>query len=226
MDADQDRFQRQARRQSVWREESSGTSPFRAADPFATPPSIKRLRRADTGISPLDPHPGHRLPSIKDSVARRFSYVAPGTNGEIWSKPFETTLENVEEAPPVQSSSLWTNVASRDAEDPLAQIEKAAASGRTSASYLTRLLNLLLRRSPVRRRGRSGLHVAAAIATAHVPAFLKLQVQQGLVYISEYEKGTNFCPHLSTLSDIYQRRILYPIESPCLSIAFQVSRVS
>jgi hypothetical protein len=189
MDADQDRFQRQARRQSVWREESYGTSPFQAIDPFATPPSIKRLRRADTGISPLDPHPGRRLPSIKDSVSRRFSYVAPGTNGEIWTKPFESALEKVEETSPAQTSSRWTNGASGDAEDPLAQLERAAASGRTSTSYPTRLINLLLRRSPVQRRGRSGLQVASAIATAHVPAFLKLKVQQGLVYISEYEKG-------------------------------------
>lgn len=189
MDADQDRFQRQARRQSVWREESSGTSPFQATDPFANPPPIKRLRRADTGISPLDPHPGRRLPSIKDDVARQFSYVAPGTNGEIWDKRFDSNLETVEETTLAETSPGWTTLASGDAEDPLAHLEKAAASGRTSTSYLTRLINLLLRRSPVRRRGRSGLHVAAAIATAHVPAFLKLNVQQGLVYISEYERG-------------------------------------
>jgi hypothetical protein len=189
MDAGQDRFQRQARRQSVWREESSGTSPFQAGDPFATPTTINRLRRADTGISPLEPHPGSRLPSIKDSVARRFSYVAPGTNGEIWNKPFESKLEKVDETLPAQTSSRWTHVSSGNTEDPLAHLERAAASGRTSTGYLTRLINLLLRRSPVRRRGRSGLHVAASIATAHVPAFLKLNVEQGLVYISEYEKG-------------------------------------
>ena len=190
MDLDQDRFQRQARRQSVWREEISSATPFQGADPFAKPPSTKRLRRADTGISPLDPHPGRRLPSIGDNLARRFSYVAPGMNGEIWSKPFEATLEKVDETSLPESSARWTNAPSGDAEDLLAQLERAAASGRTSTSYFTRLLNLLLRRSPVRRRGRSGLHVAAAIATAHVPAFLKLQVQQGLVYISDYEKGT------------------------------------
>jgi hypothetical protein len=189
MDADQDRFQRQARRQSVWREESSGTSPFQDADPFANPSPVKRLRRADTGISPLEPHPGHRLPSIKDGVARRFSYVAPGTNGEIWAKPFDPKLETVEETAPAQTSPRYTTLASGDAEDPLAHLERAAASGRTSTSYLTRVINLLLGRSPIRRRGHSGLHVAAAIATAHVPAFLKLNVQQGLVYISEYERG-------------------------------------
>lgn len=189
MDADEDRFQRQARRQSVWREESSGASPFQAADPFASPPPIKRPRRADTGISPLEPHPGRRLPSIRDSVARRFSYVAPGTHGETWTKPFESKLDAVEETSPAQTSPSWTRRASGDAEDPLAQIERAAASGRISTSYPTRLVNLLLGRSPVRRRGRYGLRVASAIATAHVPAFLKLNVQQGLVYISEYEKG-------------------------------------
>lgn len=189
MDVEEDRFQRQARRQSVWREESSGASTFQGADPFANPPSIKRFRRADTGISPLEPHPGRRLPSIRDSVARRFSYVAPGTNGEIWATPFEPKLDAVDETSPAQTSPSWTRGASGDAEDPLAHIERAAASGRTSTSYLTRLINLLLRRSPIRRRGRYGLRVASAIATAHVPAFLKLDVQQGLVYISEYEKG-------------------------------------
>jgi hypothetical protein len=228
MDAEQDRLARQARRQSVWREESSGTSPFQAADPFTSPHSIRRPRRTDTGISPLDPnpHPGRRLPSIRDSIARRFTYVAPGTNGETRPKPFEATLERVEEVSPAQGSSLWPNVASGGDEDPLAHIERAASSARTSVSYTTRLFNLLLRRSPVRHRGRSGLHVAAAIATAHVPAFLKLEVQEGLVYISEYEKGMNICPNLSALPDIYQRRILYPIECQHLSIAFRTSRVS
>lgn len=189
MDADQDRFQRQARRQSIWHEESSGTSPFQGADPFASTPSVKRPKRVDTGISPLEPHPGRRLPSIKDNLARRFSYVAPGTNGEVWRTPFEATLEKVEETSSAQPSSQWTDVASRDVTDPLAQLERAAASGRTSTSYPTRLMNLFLRRSPVRPRGRSGIHVASAIATAHVPAFLKLNVQQGVVYISDYEKG-------------------------------------
>jgi hypothetical protein len=139
MDIDQDRFQRQARRQSVWREESSGVSPFQATDPFTSSPSTKRPKRSDTGISPLEPHPGHRLPSIIDTVARRFSYVAPGTNGEIWSKPFGPTLEKVEETTATQSPSRPTNVASEEAEDPLAQLERAAASGRTSTSFLPRL---------------------------------------------------------------------------------------
>jgi hypothetical protein len=190
MDIDQDRFQRQARRQSVWREESSGVSPFQATDPFASSSSIKRPKRADTGISPLEPHPGHRLPSIRDTVARRFSYVAPGTNGEIWSKPFGSKLEKVEETTAAQDPPRQTNVVSEGAEDPLAQLERAAASGRTSTSFLHRLLNLLFNRSPVRHRGRSGLQVASSIATAHVPAFLKINVEQGLVYISEYEKGS------------------------------------
>src|SRR5436853_379236 len=186
MDASSDRFQRQARRQSVWHEEISGASPFQAIDPFASPPPIKRSGRVDTGISPLEPHPGRRLPSIRDSVARRFSYVAPGTNGEIWTKSFEPTLDTVEETFSAQTSPSWPRAKSGDTEDPLAHIERAAASGRTSTGYLTRLTNLLLRRSPIQRRGRHGLHVAAAIATAHVPALLKLNVQQGLVYISEY----------------------------------------
>jgi hypothetical protein len=194
MDIDQDRFQRQARRQSVWREESSGVSPFQAIDPFTSSPSIKRPKRSDTGISPLEPHPGHRLPSIRDSVARRFSYVAPGTNGEIWSKPFGPTLEKVEETTATQSPFRQTNVASEEPEDPLAQLERAAASGRTSTSFLPRLLNLLFHRSPIRHRGRSGLQVASSIATAHVPAFLKIKVEQGLVYISEYEKGSIYYP--------------------------------
>lgn len=193
MDIGQDRFQRQARRQSVWREESSGVSPFQATDPFTSSPSTKRPRRADTGISPLEPHPGHRLPSIRDTVSRRFSYVAPGTNGEIWPKPFGSTLEKVEEATATQSPSHQINVASEEAEDPLAQLERAAASGRNSTSFLARLLNLLFNRSPVRHRGRSGLQVASSIATAHVPAFLKIKVEQGLVYISEYEKGSICC---------------------------------
>ena len=189
MDVEQDRFSRQARRQSVWREESVTSSPFGATDPFASPPKIKRLKRIDTGVSPLEPHPGQRLPSIRDSVSRRFSFVAPGTNAEIWSKPFESTLEKVDERTPVENSARSTTIDSGNVEDPLAQLERAAARGRTSTSYLVRLLNLLLRRSPVRRRGHSGLQVASAIATAHVPAFLNIKVQQGLVYISEYEKG-------------------------------------
>ena len=194
MEAEQDRFQRQARRQSVWREESAGVSPFQATDPFASSSSIKRPKRSDTGISPLEPHPGHRLPSIRDSVARRFSYVAPGANGEIWPKSFGTTLEKVEETTATENPPFWTNVASEEAEDPLAHLERAAASGRTSTSFLTRLLNLLFNRSPVRHRGLSGLQVASSIATAHVPALLKIKVQQGLVYISEYEKGSISCP--------------------------------
>jgi hypothetical protein len=194
MDARQDRFLRQARRQSVWHEESLGVSPFQATDPFASPSSIKRPKRADTGISPLEPHPGHRLPSIRDTVGRRFSYVAPGTNGEIWSKPFGSTLEKVEETTATQNPSHWTNEASEEAEDPLAQLERAAASGRASTSFLPRLFNLLFNRSPVRHRGLSGLQVASSIATAHVPALLKIKVQQGLVYISEYEKGLISCP--------------------------------
>jgi hypothetical protein len=189
MDIDQDRFQRQARRQSVWREESSGVSPFQATDPFASSSSTKRPKRADTGISPLEPHPGHRLPSIRDTVSRRFSYVAPGTNGEIWPKPFGSTLEKVDETTATQNPPGPTDVASEEAEDPLAQLERAAANGRTSTSFLPRLLNLLFNRSPVQHRGRSGLQVASSIATAHVPAFLKIKVEQGLVYISEYEKG-------------------------------------
>jgi hypothetical protein len=194
MDVEQDRFQRQARRQSVWREESAGVSPFLAADPFASSSSIKRPKRSDTGISPLEPHPGHRLPSIKDTVARRFSYVAPGTNGEIWSKPFGPTLEKVEETTVTPNPPRWTDVAPEEAEDPLAQLERAAASGRTSTRFIPRLLNLLLNRSPVRHRGLSGLQVASSIATAHVPALLKINLQQGLVYISEYEKGSISCP--------------------------------
>jgi hypothetical protein len=194
MDVEQDRFQRQARRQSVWREESAGVSPFLAADPFASSSSIKRPKRSDTGISPLEPHPGHRLPSIRDSVARRFSYVAPGTNGEIWPKSFGPTLEKVEETTATQNPPRWTNVASEETEDPLAQLERAAASGRTSTRFIPRLLNLLLNRSPVRHRGLSGLQVASSIATAHVPALLKINLQQGLVYISEYEKGSISCP--------------------------------
>jgi hypothetical protein len=204
MDAEQDRFQRQARRQSVWREESAGLSPFQATDPFASSSSIKRPQRSDTGISPLEPHPGHRLPSVIDSVARRFSYVAPGTNGEIWPKSFGPTLEKVDETTATQNPPHWTtNVASEETEDPLAPLERAAASGRTSTSFLPRLLNLLFNRSPVRHRGLSGLQVASSIATAHVPALLKIKVQQGLVYISEYEKGSISCPRvLSALINI------------------------
>ncbi len=196
MDVEQDRFSRQARRQSVWREESVSSSPFGATDPFASPPKIKRLKRIDTGISPLEPHPGQRLPSIRDGVARRFSYVAPGTYGEIWSRPFESTLEKVDERTPIDSSARSKIIDPASVEDPLAQLERAAARGRSSTSYLVRLFNLLLRRSPVRRRGHSGLQVVSAIATAHVPAFVNIKVQQGLVYISEYEKGKKVMPNL------------------------------
>lgn len=222
MDIEQDRFQRQARRQSVWREESASSSPFQDTDPFASPPTIKRPRRVDTGISPLDPHPGHRLPSIKGSVSRRFSYVAPGTNGEIWSKPLGSTLEKVEENAPAESSSRSAYTDPTDAEDPLTQLERAAANGRTSNSYFVRLLNLLLRRSPVRRRGHSGLQVASAIATAHVPAFLKIKVQQGLVYICEYEKGKPILPsERASLNNEMQIRTTNHNVSPCRSIGCQ-----
>lgn len=190
MDAEQDRFQRQARRQSVWREESAGKSPFQTADPFSSQPSIKPLRRADTGISPLTPqNPEQRLPSIRGSASRRFGSIAPGINGETWSQPFGSTPEEAEESKSPIEFYQPIATAAADAEDPLALLERAAAQGRTSSSYLVRLLNLLLGRSPVKRRGRSGIQVASSIATAHVPAFLKLNVEQGNVYISEYERG-------------------------------------
>jgi hypothetical protein len=100
----------------------------------------------------------------------------------------------VEETTVTPNPPRWTDVAPEEAEDPLAQLERAAASGRTSTRFIPRLLNLLLNRSPVRHRGLSGLQVASSIATAHVPALLKINLQQGLVYISEYEKGSISCP--------------------------------
>ena len=249
MDPTEDRFQRQARRQSLWREEAgSGNGngvgmsggrndrtgmeppilfPSQNIDPFASRPHLKRLKHIDTGISPLEPHPGRRLPSIQGESARRLSFAGLGTNGDGWSKPFRSTLEKVEEKASVQESQRPPATPhSADLEDPQEKLGRAAASGRSNDSYLTRLVDLLLRRSPVRRRGHSGIRIASSIATAHVNAFLNLQFQQGLVYISEYEKGKTVPVVFATHFNLWlQRPTQNHVECRHHSIVCQVFKI-